>query len=69
MGGGHDVGGRVEVVIEGALGGFVELLGIGAFIGEAGSDSGGLGVGLIIDRTPVLEILEPSLSLPNEWWW
>jgi hypothetical protein len=56
VGGGHDVGGRVEVVIEGALGGFVELLGIGAFVGEAGSDSGGLGVGLIIDRTPVLEI-------------
>ncbi|MOA27246.1 hypothetical protein D3C78_1481080 [compost metagenome] len=30
--GGHDVGARVEVVIERALGGFVELFGVGAFV-------------------------------------
>jgi len=63
----HDALLRSEIVIERAFGRFVEGSRIGEFVGDTGSVSGGLGVGLIMVKLLIIE-KEPSPSLPNEGW-
>ncbi|MNR37378.1 hypothetical protein D3C85_1553880 [compost metagenome] len=66
---GHDAGAGAEVMIEGALGGFVGFLGVGGFVRGCRISVRRVGCDFEHSETPVLIKLEPSFSLPNEGWW
>jgi hypothetical protein len=67
FGAGHDWGGRGEVMVEGAFGGFVEFFGIEGFVG--GCEVGFWRVGCWFDHGEAPSYSRGAFtSLPNEGW-